>query len=69
GLTLGFLRSARKTSFQYLVEHAHNPPRMVQGWYFYHKRKNYKVMWEGMKGGMKEGGRFGVGGVWWVLME
>src|SRR5258707_3582519 len=39
GFTLGFLRSTRFASLRYLAEHAHKPPRSVQGWYFYHKTK------------------------------
>ena len=55
--TLGATHGARKTSYQFLAENAHRLPRTHQGWYFYHKTKNYRVMQGGIRAGMKYAGR------------
>ncbi|KIY65446.1 hypothetical protein CYLTODRAFT_424353 [Cylindrobasidium torrendii FP15055 ss-10] len=67
--SLGFIRSARASSLRYLAENAHRPPRTKQGWYFYQKTKNYRVLLAGIKGAAKDGARgFGVGATW-VFVE
>ncbi|KAG8925044.1 hypothetical protein FRC02_009956 [Tulasnella sp. 418] len=69
GFTLGFVRGSRKSALRYLAENAHRRPTTVQGWYFYQKTKNYRVLF----GGLKEGGKYAlkVGGlgVGWVGLE
>lgn len=53
GCAIGMVRGGRNASLRFLAENAHRPPTTVQGWYFYKKTKNYKVMW----GALKEAGR------------
>ncbi|BFZ57644.1 hypothetical protein PYCC9005_004697 [Savitreella phatthalungensis] len=50
---IGLFQGAKTTSYQFLAENAHRLPRTHQGWYFYHKTKNYRVMWGGLKGGAR----------------
>jgi len=50
GCAIGMVRGGRKASLRFLAENAHRPPTTVQGWYFYKKTKNYKVMWGALKG-------------------
>ncbi|KAJ1929453.1 hypothetical protein IWQ60_001134 [Tieghemiomyces parasiticus] len=44
GFALGAYEGGRKASMQYLAEHMHKLPTTHEGWYFYHKHKNYRVM-------------------------
>ncbi|ODV98457.1 hypothetical protein PACTADRAFT_36558 [Pachysolen tannophilus NRRL Y-2460] len=37
----GLFQGYSKASLQYLAENAHRLPKSKNGWYFYHKRKNY----------------------------
>ncbi|KAG9284693.1 hypothetical protein G9A89_002924 [Geosiphon pyriformis] len=57
GLFYGFLygsyEGGKRTGFQYLAENAHKLPTTRSGWYFYHKRKNHKVILGGMKHGVR----------------
>ena len=52
GTTIGLFRGSRRESLRFLAENVHRPPTTVQGWYFYQKTKNYRVM----LGGLKEAG-------------
>ncbi|CCG82356.1 Putative uncharacterized protein [Taphrina deformans PYCC 5710] len=54
---LGAMSGGKKTSYQFLAENAHRLPRTHQGWYFYHKTKNYRVMLGGIQSGFKYAGR------------
>ncbi|KAF9426645.1 hypothetical protein BGZ76_002667 [Entomortierella beljakovae] len=36
---------------QYLAENAHRLPKDMEGWYFYHKRKNYRMALGALKKG------------------
>jgi hypothetical protein len=56
GFAIGTYLGGKQTSFQYLAENAHKLPTTVQGWYFYHKTKNYKVI----LGGIKRGARMAI---------
>jgi hypothetical protein len=38
------LVSARNTSLQYTAENAHKKPTTKQGWFYYHRTKNYKII-------------------------
>ncbi|KAH9844205.1 uncharacterized protein C8Q71DRAFT_866317 [Rhodofomes roseus] len=49
GGMIGLRRGARTASMQFLAENAHRPPTTVQGWYFYNKTKNYRVLMAGLK--------------------
>ncbi|KAI8987518.1 hypothetical protein BDF20DRAFT_850689 [Mycotypha africana] len=53
GFGIGCFLGAKQTGLQYLAENAHRLPTTVEGWYFYHKTKNYKMMLGGVKRGSK----------------
>jgi hypothetical protein len=59
GFGIGAFLGGRQSGLQYLAENAHKLPTTVQGWYFYHKTKNYKMMLGGMKKGMRYAGKTG----------
>ncbi|EIE80168.1 hypothetical protein RO3G_04873 [Rhizopus delemar RA 99-880] len=59
GFGIGAFLGGRQSGLQYLAENAHRLPTTVQGWYFYHKTKNYKMMLGGMKKGMRYAGKTG----------
>ncbi|KAK7203930.1 hypothetical protein BZA70DRAFT_291012 [Myxozyma melibiosi] len=48
-IPLGAYRGANLSGLQFLAENSHRLPGNVQGWYFYHKRKNYVMMFNAMK--------------------
>ncbi|KAH8830236.1 hypothetical protein DL96DRAFT_1592111 [Flagelloscypha sp. PMI_526] len=56
GMALGMARGSREAGLRFLAENAHRPPKTVEGWYFYRKTKNYRVM---LAAG-REGGRQGM---------
>ncbi|CEG68309.1 hypothetical protein CU097_006794 [Rhizopus azygosporus] len=59
GFGIGAFIGGRQSGLQYLAENAHKLPTTVQGWYFYHKTKNYKMMLGGVKKGIRYAGRTG----------
>lgn len=69
GSAIGLVREGRAASLRFLAENAHRPPKTVQGWYFYNKTKNYRVMLSGLRGGGYEGSRLGVIGMCYVGIE
>jgi len=69
GSAIGLVRGGRTASLQFLAENAHRPPKTVQGWYFYKKTKNYRVMLGGLKGGVIEGSRLGAIALCYVGLE
>ncbi|GAB1524961.1 hypothetical protein RhiTH_008117 [Rhizoctonia solani] len=69
GLILGLTRGARQASLRFLAENAHRRPTTVQGWYFYKKTKNYRVMWGALKGGGAVGLKMAGFGALWVGLE
>lgn len=54
---LGALQGGKLSGYQFLAENAHRLPRTHQGWYFYHKTKNYRVMYGGLRHGFRYAGR------------
>ncbi|KAJ3360071.1 hypothetical protein GGF32_008659 [Allomyces javanicus] len=60
GFLLGGALGAQHAGLQFLAENAHKLPVTVQGWYFYHKAKNYRSMWGAVKRGTVYAGRLGV---------
>ncbi|GAA5959065.1 hypothetical protein JCM21900_000010 [Sporobolomyces salmonicolor] len=60
GFTSGMVTSSKLASKQFLAENAHRLPTTVQGWYFYKKTKNYRVLFAGLKGGFRTGSRLGL---------
>lgn len=69
GFVLGITRGARAASLRFLAENAHRRPTTVQGWYFYKKTKNYRVMWGALKGGAGVGAKMAGFGALWVGLE
>lgn len=59
GLISGTTRGARVASLKFLAENAHRLPRNKGGWYFFHKRKNYVVLRDGMNQGAIIAAKYG----------
>lgn len=53
GMFDGFYRGFTNSALVYLAENSHRLPRTVGGWYFYHKRKNYVCIKNGIVSGFK----------------
>ena len=60
GLVSGVITSGKRAGLVFMAENAHRLPDTVQGWYFYSKTKNYKVLLGAAKGGLKQGARLGI---------
>jgi hypothetical protein len=69
GAVIGMFRGGRRESLRYLAENAHRAPTTLQGWYFYKKTKNYRVMLGGLRGAGVDGMRLGLTAVAWVGLE
>ncbi|KII95797.1 hypothetical protein PLICRDRAFT_98512 [Plicaturopsis crispa FD-325 SS-3] len=69
GSMIGVVRGGRSASLRFLAENAHRPPTTKQGWYFYWKTKNYRVMWGALKGGGADAGKLGLTAVGWLAAE
>ncbi len=69
GTAIGIVRGGRLAGMRFLAENAHRPPKTVQGWYFYNKTKNYKVMLGGLKGAGMDSLRLGLTALGWVGTE
>lgn len=69
GAAIGIMRGGRGASLRFLAENAHRQPRTVQGWYFYKKTKNYKVLFGALKGAGTEAGRLTALGLTYVGIE
>ncbi|KAL7752394.1 hypothetical protein RI367_001928 [Sorochytrium milnesiophthora] len=54
GFAMGTAIGARRAGMQYLAENAHRLPVTKQGWYFYHKTKNYRIL----LGSVQHGARY-----------
>ncbi|KAJ7283854.1 hypothetical protein C8J57DRAFT_956575, partial [Mycena rebaudengoi] len=69
GGVIGVNRGARLASMRFLAENAHRMPTTQQGWYYYHKTKNYRVMLGGLRGAARDSGYLGLVTVGWVCAE
>lgn len=69
GATLGFVRGSRRASLRFLAENVHRPPTTVQGWYFYNKTKNYRVLMGGLKESGLDAVKLGTTATGWVCVE
>lgn len=69
GTLIGAVRGSRKESLRFLAENAHRAPKTVQGWYFYNKTKNYKIILAGLREGGRDAARLGVTALGWVTIE
>ncbi|TVY56224.1 hypothetical protein LSUE1_G009100 [Lachnellula suecica] len=57
GAGMGISEGSLKAGYRFRAENAHRLPTSQQGWYFYHKSKNYGMGWGGLKEGVKMGAR------------
>ncbi|WPK24563.1 hypothetical protein PUMCH_001842 [Australozyma saopauloensis] len=55
GAALGLYDGIKLTSLRYLTENAHRLPKTVGGWYFYHKKKNYVMIFGGCREAVRTG--------------
>lgn len=69
GSAIGIMKGGRTASMRFLAENAHRPPTTVQGWYFYKKTKNYRVMLGSLKGAGSEASKLTALAVGYVGME
>ncbi|KAF4574753.1 hypothetical protein EYR36_006103 [Pleurotus pulmonarius] len=69
GAAIGVVRGGQTESLRFLAENAHRPPTTVEGWYFYNKTKNYRIMLAGLKSGGWEAAKLAALGVGWVGIE
>ncbi|ELR05339.1 hypothetical protein GMDG_07322 [Pseudogymnoascus destructans 20631-21] len=56
GLTLGGSHGFSLAGLRFRAENAHRLPKEPTGWYLYHKSKNYRMMLEGVREGVRMGG-------------
>jgi hypothetical protein len=61
---MGSILGGRRAALIFTAENAHRTPKSQKGWYFYHKTKNYRIMY----GGLVEGVRYGARMAGWVAM-
>ncbi|CAO1628957.1 unnamed protein product [Parajaminaea phylloscopi] len=57
GFFSGIYSGSHKAGLVFMAENAHRRPDTVQGWYFYNKTKNYKVLLSGLGRGVSTGVR------------
>jgi hypothetical protein len=69
GGLIGFVRGSREAGLRFLAENAHRPPTTVQGWYFYNKTKNYRVLLGGLKRGGRDALALGATAGAWLAIE
>lgn len=69
GTTIGLFRGSRRASLRFLAENVHRPPTTVQGWYFYNKTKNYRVLLGGLKEAGMDALKLGTTAAGWVCFE
>lgn len=69
GTAIGLTRGSQRASLRFLAENVHRPPTTVQGWYFYNKTKNYKVILGGLKGAGAEASKLGLVALGFVGIE
>jgi len=69
GTAIGLVRGSRKAGLRFLAENAHRPPTTVQGWYFYNKTKNYKMILGGLRKAGTDAGKLGFTALAWVTFE
>lgn len=55
GSALGISHGAQMAALRFRAENSHRLPTSQRGWYLYHKTKNYYVMRDALREGMKMG--------------
>ncbi|KAL0949557.1 hypothetical protein HGRIS_009606 [Hohenbuehelia grisea] len=66
---MGMFRGSAEARMRFLAENAHRAPTTLQGWYFYNKTSNYRVLLGGLKGAGADGVRLAAVGLGWVGLE
>lgn len=69
GFVSGLATGAHRASLVFLAENAHRRPTTVQGWYFYNKTKNYKMILGGARQGVWTGLRLSGWVSAWGLLD
>ena len=69
GTAVGLVRGSRASGLRFLAENAHRPPTTVQGWYFYNKTKNYKMILGGLRKAGNDAAKLGFTALAWVTFE
>lgn len=69
GTTIGLVRGSRQAGLRFLAENAHRAPKTLQGWYFYRKTKNYRMMLGGLQEAGRHATRLGLTAIGWVSAE
>jgi hypothetical protein len=69
GTAIGLVRGSRAAALRFLAENAHRPPTTVQGWYFYNKTKNYKMLLGGLRKAGTDATKLGFTALAWVTFE
>lgn len=69
GTVIGAVRGSRKEGLRFLAENAHRAPRTLQGWYFYNKTKNYRMILGGLVEGGRQGVKLSATAIGWVSIE
>lgn len=57
GMFLGAVSGAQTAGLRFRAENSHRLPKSSKGWYFYHKSKNYHMMLQAPKSGLKLGAK------------
>lgn len=60
GFLLGASYGGQSAGYVFRAENAHRLPKSQRGWFFYHKTKNYKMAYAGMREGARMGVKLGV---------
>ncbi|EJU06198.1 hypothetical protein DACRYDRAFT_92302 [Dacryopinax primogenitus] len=59
GAMTGCIRGGRMAGLRFAAENTHRAPTTMEGWYFYQKTKNYRVILGSIKGGAWRGLQLG----------
>lgn len=69
GFVSGMATGGQRAGLVFLAENAHRLPTTVQGWYFYNKTKNYRVILGGLRQGSWTGLRLSGWVSGWCLLD
>ncbi|KAH8089324.1 hypothetical protein HD553DRAFT_163788 [Filobasidium floriforme] len=69
GAFVGLSRGGSRARLRFLAENAHRPPTTVQGWYFYTKTRNYRILFGACRQGAKDALKLGAATALYVLAE
>jgi len=69
GAGLGMSHGANMTGLRFRAENAHRLPTSQQGWFLYHKSKNYAVMLGGTKEARRMGSKLAVWTALFLVIE